>query len=86
MRLVVSHLNCGATTSGDTTVAFMPRDSKIPPRKAPGFLLIRGLHDVPVRWTSDNSVEIILPKEKELKEEDIQRRQQNTYGIATDYR
>lgn len=84
MLLIVSQLNCGATTSGDTIATFTPSDSKTPRKKAPGFLFIRGLHELPARWTSSRSIEVALPKD--MKEEDIQRSDQNTYGIAIDYK
>ena len=84
MLLIVSQLNCGATTSGDTTITLIPSDSRTPREKTPGFVFIRGLHDLPTRWTSDRTIEIILPKD--IKDEDVQRSAQNTHGIAIDYK
>lgn len=77
----VYEIDCGATTGFNRQVGFAASEWWFWFWQRPSFFSIHGQHDLSVRWTSEQSLEIVVPKN-----EAVYRQESAVDGIAIDYR
>lgn len=64
LNVIAFEMACGATVQFNRQFSIAPANAPFSPKKFPPFLIVSGDGELSIRWISDQSLEVALPRDE----------------------